>query len=255
MPLEVITIPCLTDNYAYVLHDPDTGATALIDAPAPEPIMLAMHKRKWRITDILITHHHDDHIAGVNALRVAYSPRVIGAEADRHRLPPLDLTVKGGDKITVCGHEALVIDVPGHTVGHVAFHFPELELVFTADSLMAMGCGRLFEGTAAQMWESLCKLRALPPDTLVFSGHEYTEANARFAATIEPDNADLKERTAEIAAARAKGHPTVPSVLEDELLTNPFLRADQASVKAALGMADAADVDVFAEIRARKDKF
>lgn len=255
MPLTVVTVPCLRDNYAYLLHDPETKATAVVDVPEAAPIIAALSGRGWTLSDILITHHHDDHIDGVAELRAATGARVTGAAADAHRLPPLDLMVSEGDAVTIGTSRATVIEVPGHTVGHIAFHIPDSSVVFTADSLMAFGCGRLFEGTAAQMWESLCKLRALPPRTLVCSGHEYTLSNAKFARTIEPDNPALIYRCEQVEAARAEGQPTVPTVLSDELATNPFLRADQQSVKKALGMEHATDAEVFSEIRSRKDRF
>lgn len=255
MPLTLVTIPCLADNYAYLIHDPATGATAAIDVPDAAPILAALAERGWILTDILITHHHDDHIQGVAALGAATGARVTGADADRHRLPPLDLAVAEGDTVLVGGETGHVMDVSGHTVGHIAFHFPASGLLFSADSLMALGCGRLFEGTAAQMWESLSKLAALPPATVVCSGHEYTAGNARFAQTIEPGNTALMSRSAAIAAARAEGRATVPSVLSDELATNPFLRANEPEVRSAVGMPDAAAVEVFAEVRRRKDSF
>lgn len=255
MPLELVTLPCLADNYAYLLHNAETGQTALVDAPEAAPIQAALAERGWGLDLILLTHHHGDHIDAVEPLREAFGAKVIGAKADAHRLPKLDLAVQEGDVIDVLGTKAHVIDVSGHTIGHIAFHLPEIGAAFTADSLMALGCGRLFEGTPEQMWQSLLKLRALPPETLVCSGHEYTASNARFALTIEPDNAALQARAADIAAKRARDEATVPSLLSEEIATNPFLRADLAEVKAAVGMADAADAAVFAEIRGRKDRF
>ena len=251
--VELVTVPCLRDNYAFLVHDPATGATALIDAPEATPIAAAIAQRGWRLTDILLTHHHDDHVDGLASLRG--NARVIGAKADAHRLPPLDLAVAEGDMLHICGQTTHVIDVSGHTIGHIAFHMPEAGLAFTGDSLMAMGCGRLFEGTPAQMWASLQKLRALPGKTLVCSGHEYTESNARFAASLDPDNPDLTLRVEAIKKARAAGQPTVPSGLDDERLTNPFLRADDAQLKVHLGLQDLPDEEVFAQIRASKDKF
>lgn len=253
MPLRLVTIPCLEDNYAFLLHNDDTGETLLVDAPEAAPIQSALAVRQWTLTDILLTHHHWDHVDGLDELRG--DARVIGAAADVHRLPPLDLSVSDGDHVTLCGAEAQVMDVSGHTVGHIAVHVPDAAVVFTADSLMALGCGRLFEGTPALMWESLLKLRALPDDTQVCSGHEYTESNLRFALTIDPENTALISRGEEIAATRAAGKPTVPSLLGLEKQTNPFLRADDPALKTAIGMADASDEAVFAEIRGRKDKF
>lgn len=252
-PVELVVIPCLSDNYAYLVHNADTAETALIDAPEAAPIANMLAKRDWTLTDILITHHHDDHIAGVAELRAG--ARVIGAGADAHRLPPLDMTVGEGDEISVCGLPTHVIDVSGHTIGHIAFHMPDAGYAFTADSLMALGCGRLFEGTPAQMWESMQKLRALPENTMICSGHEYTAANGRFAASLDADNPDLILRLKGIKESRAAGQPTVPSFLQEEKRTNPFLRADDPKFKAVLGMADASDVDVFAAVRAGKDKF
>lgn len=253
MPLEIVTIPCLTDNYAFLLHDAATGATALVDAPEAGPIAAELARRGWRLSDILITHHHDDHVAGIAALRA--ETRVIGAAADAHRLPPLDLAVAPGDRIAVCGEEVAVLDAAGHTVGHVAYHFAQTGAVMTGDSLMALGCGRLFEGTADQMWATLTRLAALPPQTLVCSGHEYAAANGRFAATVDAANPDLAERCAAIGALRAANRPTVPVPLAVELRTNPFLRASDPAVKAAAGMAGATDAAVFAALRARKDRF
>ena len=253
--LDLVTVPCLADNYAYLIHDPDTGQTAVIDVPEPGPILAALNAHQWRLTDILITHHHDDHIQGVEALRAQTGAMVLGAAADAHRLPRLDLALDEHSSFSVGSEFARVIDVPGHTIGHIAFYFPDSGLAFTADSLMAGGCGRLFEGTPRQMHQSLQKLAALPAETLICSGHEYTAANLRFAATLEPDNPQLISRAADVAEKRAKGIPTVPVPLKVELDTNPYLRAHLPALKAAVGLPDADDVTVFAEIRARKDKF
>ena len=255
MPLELITIPCLSDNYAYLLHDAATGDTALVDAPEAGPILAALKDRDWSLGQILITHHHSDHVDGVAAIVAATGAKVLGAAADADRLPPLDRALAEGDSVTVGGEEGRVIDVSGHTVGHIAFHFPASAMVFTADSLMAAGCGRLFEGTPAQMWASLSKLAALPPATLVCSGHEYTASNIRFALSLEPANPDLILRSVRVASARGEGRPTVPSTLSEELATNPFLRAALPQMKAAIGRTDATDAEAFAEIRARKDRF
>ncbi len=255
MPLELVTVPCLADNYAYLIHDRETGQTAVIDVPEPGPILAALSAHQWRLTDILITHHHSDHIQGVDTLRVETGAMVIGAAADAHRLPRLDLALTESDSFSIGQDFARVIDVPGHTIGHIAFHFPNSGLAFTADSLMSGGCGRLFEGTARQMHASLQKLAALPPETLICSGHEYTASNLRFALTLEPDNPQLISRIDSVADRRAKGIPTVPVPLSEELATNPYLRAHLPALKTAVGQPDADDVTVFAEIRARKDKF
>ena len=255
MPLELVTVPCLADNYAYLIHDPETGQTAVIDVPEVGPILGALNAHQWRLTDILITHHHDDHIQGVDTLRAQTGAMVLGAAADAHRLPRLDLALDEHASFSLGREMARVIDVPGHTVGHIAFHFPDSHLCFTADSLMAGGCGRLFEGSARMMHASLQKLAALPPETLICSGHEYTATNLRFALTLEPNNPALISRIADVAEKRAKGTPTVPVPLQIELDTNPYLRAHLPALKTAVGLPDADDVTVFAEIRARKDKF
>lgn len=253
--LKLVTIPCLSDNYAFLLHDEATGQTALIDAPEAMPVEAELEERGWGLSEIWLTHHHWDHVEGVADLVAATGAKVTGAAADAHRLPNLDRSVEPGGSFDFAGHEVHVIDVSGHTVGHIALHVPDAGMVFTGDSLMALGCGRLFEGRPEQMWESLSRLAALPKETLVCSGHEYTAANASFAVTIEPENTALFDRRDAIEAARSESLPTVPSYLSAELETNPFLRAHLPSVKAALHMNDATDAEVFAEIRSRKDDF
>ena len=255
MTLEFETVPCLSDNYAYLVHEPDTGATAVVDVPEAKPILDALERRGWTLTDVLLTHHHWDHVDGLTALLENAPALVTGAAADAHRLPPLDIAVREGDVVKIGNEAGTVIDVSGHTVGHIAFHFPDSKLAFTADSLMALGCGRVFEGTMPQMWKSLSKLAALPGDTVICSGHEYTAANAKFALSIDPDNPQLISRAQAVDAARAEGEPTVPSVLSEEMATNPFLRAGDPHLQAALGMAGADPAEVFAEIRSRKDRF
>ncbi len=253
MPLEIVTVPCLSDNYAFLIHNRDTGETALVDAPESPPIVKALAERGWSLDQILITHHHDDHIDGVEALRRLHGASVTGAAADAHRLPPLDQAVAEGDSIAVCGETADIIDVSGHTVGHIAYLMPGA--AFTADSLMAMGCGRVFEGSFEMMWNSLSKLATLDPGTMIYSGHEYTESNARFALSIEPNNDELVRRAESIRQDRQEGRPTVPSVLSLELATNPFLRAGLDEVKSLIGLPNASDAESFSEIRQRKDRF
>jgi len=255
MPFEIVTIPCLSDNYAFLLHDGASGQTALVDAPETAPIETTLAARGWGLDLILITHHHDDHIDGVEVLREKFGARVAGASADAHRLPDLDLALSPGDTVHIGEQVGTIIDVSGHTVGHIAFHFPQSHAVFTADSLMAMGCGRLFEGTADMMWDSLSRLIALPPETMVYSGHEYTAANARFAITVDPENTALRSRMDEIDAAEDTNTPTVPSLLSLELQTNPFLRAADAGIRKGLKMVNATDAEVFAELRRQKDAF
>ncbi len=253
MKLEIVTVPCLADNYAYLIHNPETDQTAVVDVPDAQPVRTELERRNWKLDEILITHHHADHIDGVDSLRRSFKARVIGHEPDSHRLPSLDRKVNAGDWTEICGARTKVVPAPGHTIGHIAYVMEKA--AFTGDSLMALGCGRLFEGTAEMMWETLSRLASLPEDTLIYSGHEYTAANAAFALTIEPGNAELRNRRNAIKRARESGQPTVPSELSLELATNPFLRAALPSVKKAVEMPDASDLAVFTEIRTRKDRF
>ncbi|MFN3273896.1 MAG: hydroxyacylglutathione hydrolase [Paracoccus sp. (in: a-proteobacteria)] len=247
-PLELVTLRCLRDNYAYLLHGP--AGTVLIDAPEAAPIQTELEARGWGLDAILLTHHHDDHIAGVPDLVAAFGARVIGAAADAHRLPPLDLRVMPGEPLEVLGEPVGIIDVPGHTIGHLAYHFAQSGYAFTADSLMALGCGRLFEGDAAMMWGSLSRLTALPDETLICSGHDYCTANGAFALSVDPDNAALRDRLEAIAEAR---EPCAPATLAVERATNPFLRIE--ALRDQLELSDAPASTVFARLRAMKDSF
>lgn len=255
MPLQIVTIPCLSDNYTFLLHDADTGDTAVIDVPEAAPVSAELKARGWTLSHILLTHHHYDHIDGVAELLKDHPALVIGHTADAARLPPLDIQVKEGDVVTVGAERVRVIDVSGHTLGHIAYFFPDTGAAATGDSLMALGCGRLFEGSPEVMWRSLSKLAALPADTIICSGHEYTLANGKFAISLEPGNADLQARMEATEAARASGTATVPSVLSDELATNPFLRPHSAEIQANVAMPGADHGAVFAEVRRRKDNF
>ncbi len=253
MSITIKTVPCLSDNYAYLIHNDNTRETALVDAPEAEPIVNELDSQGWNLDYILITHHHLDHIGGVETLQQRYGAKVVGNKNDRNRLPKLDIEISEGDKLRICNQELTVLDVSGHTVGHIAFLFPGA--AFTADSLMALGCGRVFEGTFPMMWNSLKKIAALPGETMIYSGHEYTLANAAFALTVETDNQELIDRVANEKAQRSKGLPTVPSKLDLELRTNPFLRAGLPELKKLVGSPAMSDEDCFAEIRKRKDNF
>ncbi|WP_055662814.1 hydroxyacylglutathione hydrolase [Jannaschia seosinensis] len=247
----LVTVPCLSDNYAYLFRSGD--AVAVVDVPEAGPIQRALAERGWRLTDILLTHHHDDHVQGVAELVEATGARVLGAAADAHRLPPLDEALAPGDTVRVGEAEGRVIDVSGHTNGHIGFLFDGV--AFTGDSLMSAGCGRLFEGTPEQMHESLAQFADLPDDTLVASGHEYTLTNLRFARSLEPDRAALISREAEVERRRAEGEPSVPSTMAIERNTNPFLRAHAPELKAATDTTGQSDVATFAATRRARDAF
>lgn len=253
--LEIVQIPVLTDNYIYLLHDPDASQTAVVDPAEAAPVLAALEARGWTLDLILNTHHHGDHVGGNLALKAATGCRIIGPAADKARIPGIDKTVADGDKVSVGASTASVFDIPGHTRGHIAYYFAQDEALFCGDTLFAMGCGRLFEGTPYQMVQSLAKFAPLPGTTRVYCAHEYTENNGRFALDIEPRNATLALRMRGVQQMRAEGRPTIPTTLAEERATNPFLRCEDSRLKRALGMQDANPVDVFAELRARKDKF
>jgi hydroxyacylglutathione hydrolase len=250
---EIHQFLCLNDNYGVLIHDPASGETASIDAPEAQPIEQALADKGWHLTHVLMTHHHHDHVGGLAALKDKWNCQVVGNMADSGRLPSLDATVSPGETFDFAGHQAHIIDTPGHTVGHIAWHFAEDGLLFAGDTLFAMGCGRVFEGTFEQMWSSLAKLKALPRDTTVYCGHEYTQANARFALSVDPDNAALVQRASEVDDLRSRGAPTLPTTIGLEQDTNPFLRPDDPAIRRRLHLDDASDAEVFAEIRRRKD--
>ncbi len=254
MPAQTHLFLCLKDNYGVLLHDPGSGATAAIDAPDAAPVEAALKSTGWRLTDILVTHHHADHTAGIPALKEHHRCRVVAPQAEAKRIPLVDETVREGDTVRVGGLTARVLETPGHTAGHVTYVFDADKLAFAGDTLFSIGCGRVIEGNAEMMWQSLLKLRALPDDTRVYCGHEYTQANIRFARTVEPNNKALAARSAQVDTLIAAGRPTVPSTIGDEKAANPFLRADLPEVATAVGLADSPAWKVFAEIRERKNR-
>lgn len=241
MPVHATPLPILKDNYAWLLRESSAGAVAIVDPAEAAPLIEAVETHGGRLDLILLTHHHADHVAATDALRTRFGCPVAGAGADAHRLPKLDFALAEGEEVTLGAARGRVIATPGHTRGHIAWFFADGAVLACGDTLFSLGCGRLFEGTAAEMFASLAKIKTLPDETLVCCGHEYTLANARFARAVDPDNAALRARIAEVERLRAQGVPTVPTTLALERATNPFLRA--------------ADAHALGALRARKDNF
>lgn len=250
--LNVHQFPCLGDNYGYLLHDQESGETAAIDTPDGAEYLRQAEAKGWRITQIWNTHWHPDH-AGGNAAIVEATGATVTGPKEVEKIAPVDRAVSDGDTVKLGGYEARVIDVGGHTAGHVAYHLPEAGMAFVGDSVFALGCGRMFEGTAEQFWASLERIKALPRDTTLYCAHEYTQANAKFALHADPDNAELQRYAEEIDDRRARGEPTVPMPLSRELATNPFLRADDEALRKRWG--GTAPHETFAALRAAKDSF
>ncbi|HEX9881147.1 MAG TPA: hydroxyacylglutathione hydrolase [Hyphomicrobium sp.] len=252
--LDIEQFSCLSDNYAVLIHDEEAGMTASIDAPDADAILQHLAAKGWRLTHLLVTHHHGDHTGGNLKLKEATGCMVIGPKGEAERIPGIDRAVGEGDVVTFGHFEIRVLDTPGHTVGHISYWIPEARVAFVGDTLFAMGAGRVFEGNAEMMWNSLKKIMALPPDTEIYCGHEYTAANAQFALTVDPDNIALQHRAKEVGELRAKGQPTLPTRLDRELETNPFLRPNVTAIRSKLGLPFAPDWKVFAEIRERKNR-
>ena len=253
MPAETRLFVCLKDNYGVLLHDPETGATATIDAPEAAPVEAALRATGWKLTDILVTHHHHDHTGGIEALKNKYHCRVVAPDKEKAKIPAVDETVREGDEVSVGKLKGKVIETPGHTLGHITYFFPRDHLAFVGDTLFSIGCGRVIEGTPEMMWASLSKLRDLPDDTEVYCGHEYTRANAKFALSVDGNNPALMARAAEVDQQLARGAFTIPVTIGDEKKANPFLRPEELA--SAVGKAGKPAAEVFAEIRARKDRF
>lgn len=253
--LQIHMFPCLDDNYGFLIHDEASGLTATIDTPDGDEIMAQAKARGWKVDEIWNTHWHPDHAGGNAVIENIMGATSLGPSEVHERIVPISRIVVPGDIVSLGDSHARVIDVGGHTLGHIAFAFDADKVAFVGDALFALGCGRLFEGSAAQAWESLCRLMALPDETTIYCAHEYTASNARFCATIEQDNVALQDRIADITAKRAIGTPTVPTTIGLERATNPFVRADMEGVRAALNMHNAPANEVFGEVRRRKDNF
>jgi hydroxyacylglutathione hydrolase len=254
MTAEIRLFPCLSDNFGYLIHDPVTKATASIDAPEAGPIIKALQREGWTLTDILVTHHHADHVGGIADLKGKYDCRVIAPHDKGAAIPLVDERVKEGSTVKVGNLTARVLETPGHTLDHISYVFDAERALFCADTLFSIGCGRVFEGTYPMMWDSLLKLRALPNDMRVYCGHEYTASNVKFALAIEPNNPALNARAEEVARQRTANQPTIPTLIRDEKEANVFLRADVPSVAAAVGLAGKTPAEVFGELRERKNK-
>ncbi|MDO9163446.1 MAG: hydroxyacylglutathione hydrolase [Methylococcaceae bacterium] len=253
--LKIIQIPVLTDNYIYLLHDTASGITAVVDPALSQPVFDELNRQGWQLDWILNTHHHADHVGGNLELKAKTGCQVIAANADKDRIPGFDKGVDDGDVIKIGQYAAKVLASPGHTSGHIVYYFADSAALFCGDTLFAMGCGRLFEGSAEQMWRSLQKIKALPGDTRIYCAHEYTQANGRFALTVEPENLELQQRIFEVGELRARNQPTVPSTLQQELDTNPFLREDSLALQRQINREGETPVSVFTEVRRLKDHF
>ncbi|MEC9375924.1 MAG: hydroxyacylglutathione hydrolase [Pseudomonadota bacterium] len=255
MPIEFHMFPCLQDNYGYLIHDKNTGATATIDTPDVKQIEKALKHKNWQLTHILNTHHHFDHAGGNLELKRKTGCTIVGPAADANRIPGIEVQVGDGDTYMLGEEPITIFDTPGHTSGHIVYYLNDSKMVFVGDTLFSLGCGRLFEGTPKEMWESIQKLIQLPDDTNVYCAHEYTLSNADFAITLEPNNKILLKRIKEVTAMRKKNLPSIPTNIGLERKTNPFMRPKSEEIRALLNMNEANDVEVFAEVRRRKDNF
>jgi len=253
--LNIVQIPVLTDNYSYLLHDPVSLETAAVDPALAQPVLDELAKRGWQLTYIFNTHHHHDHVGGNLELKAKTACQIIGPAADKHRIPGIDRCVSDRDVVMMGGYSAQVLETHGHTSGHIVYYFASENALFCGDTLFVMGCGRLFDGTIGQLWQSLQKLQTLPAATRIYCAHEYTQNNGRFALTLEPQNPALQEKMAWVNQLRANGQPTVPSTIAEELATNPFMRTDSVELQTSLGLVGKSSLDIFTAMRALKDRF
>lgn len=253
--LEILQIPVLQDNYIYLLRDTDSGLTAAIDPAVADAVIDVLTEKSWQLDYIFNTHHHGDHVGANLQLKQQTGCKIVGSAADQARIPGIDIMLGNGDVVKLGNQSFQVIDTPGHTVGHIVYYCADSQALFCGDTLFSLGCGRLFEGSAEQMWHSLEALKALPAETRVYCAHEYTAANGRFALSVDADNSQLRQRIDQVAKLRQQNRPTLPSTIGLELTTNPFFRADNVSIRSNIGMKEQSDLAVFRQLRLMKDQF
>lgn len=253
--LEILQLPVLADNYIYLLHEPISGKTAVVDPAVAEPVIATLNAQGWQLDYILNTHHHNDHVGANLQLKQLTNCKIIAAGADQHRIPGIDIAVNHNDEIQLGKQTILVIATPGHTSGHIVFYCAESQALFCGDTLFSLGCGRLFEGSAEQMWQSLQQIKQLPINTRIYCAHEYTLSNSKFALSVEPNNTDLRKRTTEVEKLRTTNTSTLPSTLAQELATNPFLRINSIAICNALNISENDEIRVFTKLRKLKDTF
>lgn len=253
--MEIVQLAVLDDNYIYLIHDPESGETVVVDPAIAPPVLDKLSEKGWQLKYILNTHHHWDHVGGNLEIKAKTGCQIIASDADRDRIPGIDIAVTEGDSVALGRHQAKILFTPGHTRGHIVYYFAEDNLLFCGDTLFVMGCGRLFEGSAEQLWHSLQKLKSLPESTKLYCTHEYTQTNGRFALSLEPDNERLQQKMKQVDQLRARGQSTVPSTIAEELATNPFFRETSPALQETLKMRGHQDVDIFARIRKLKDSY
>lgn len=253
--LSILLVPALNDNYIYLLHEPNSGETAVVDPAVSAPVLDALQQQDWQLDYIFNTHHHGDHVGANLQLKQQTGCKIVGSAADQARIPGIDIMLGDGDLVKLGNQSFQVIDTPGHTVGHIVYYCADSQTLFCGDTLFSLGCGRLFEGSAEQLWHSLEALKALPTETRVYCAHEYTAANGRFALSVDADNPQLRQRLDQVAELRQQNRPTLPSTIGLELATNPFFRADDVSIRGNIGMTEQSDLAVFRQLRLMKDQF
>lgn len=253
--LEIVQIPVLNDNYVYLIHEPESRQTAVVDPAVYQPVIEALEQRNWKLTYVLNTHHHWDHVGANLELKQLTGCQVVGSASDRHRIPGIDISLDDGDQFDLGHQTARIISTPGHTSGHIVYYFCEGNALFCGDTLFSMGCGRLFEGSAEQMWQSIQKIKALPPETQLYCAHEYTLSNARFALTLEPNNEKLITKVEQAEQLRKENLSTIPSILSEELETNPFLRENSKEIQQMINVENHSPAQIFKKIRQLKDTF